>query len=89
MEAAIEVSGLRELFRQTVAVNAISFVVSPGRVIGTVGPGGARRHTEVGAAEIAVRPVAAGSALRGVRRGESRSNRPVRGAPGTGAGGGS
>jgi hypothetical protein len=34
MEATIEVSGLRKRFRQTVALDRISFAVSPGQVTG-------------------------------------------------------
>ncbi|MFD0662238.1 hypothetical protein [Thermocatellispora tengchongensis] len=41
MEATIEVTGLRKRFGQVTALDGMSFTVTPGRVTGLVGPGGA------------------------------------------------
>jgi ABC-2 type transport system ATP-binding protein len=45
MEATIEVRGLRKRFGRTVALDGLSFTVSPGRVTGFVGPNGAGKST--------------------------------------------
>src|SRR3954463_9326896 len=45
MEPSIEVSGLRKRFRNTVAVDGLSFTVRPGEVTGFVGPNGAGKST--------------------------------------------
>ncbi len=45
MEATIEVTGLRKRFGQTVALNGLSFTVTPGNVSGFVGPNGAGKTT--------------------------------------------
>jgi ABC-2 type transport system ATP-binding protein len=45
MEATIEVSGLRKRFGQTMALDGLSFTVSPGQVTGFVGPNGAGKST--------------------------------------------
>ncbi len=45
MEAAIEVSGLRKRFGRTVALDGLSFTVTPGQVTGFVGPNGAGKST--------------------------------------------
>src|SRR6266536_4735403 len=45
MEATIEVTGLRKRFGQTVALNGLSFTVTPGNVTGFVGPNGAGKPT--------------------------------------------
>jgi len=45
MEATIEVTGLRKRFGQTVALDGLSFTVTPGTVTGFVGPNGAGKTT--------------------------------------------
>lgn len=45
MEATIEVAGLRKRFGQTMALDGMSFTVSPGQVTGFVGPNGAGKST--------------------------------------------
>jgi ABC-2 type transport system ATP-binding protein len=45
MEATIEVSGLRKRFGPTLALDGMTFTVSPGRVTGFVGPNGAGKST--------------------------------------------
>ena len=45
MEASIEVSGLRKRFGRTMALDGMSFTVSPGQVTGFVGPNGAGKST--------------------------------------------
>ena len=45
MEATIEVSGLRKWFGPAVALDGLSFRVSPGQVTGFVGPNGAGKST--------------------------------------------
>ncbi|GAA5006504.1 ATP-binding cassette domain-containing protein [Actinopolymorpha pittospori] len=45
MEASIEVSGLRKRFGRTMALDGMSFMVSPGQVTGFVGPNGAGKST--------------------------------------------
>jgi len=45
MEATIEVSGLKKRFGSTMALDGMSFTVSPGQVTGFVGPNGAGKST--------------------------------------------
>jgi ABC-2 type transport system ATP-binding protein len=45
MEATIEVTGLRKRFGSTVALDGLSFTVTPGNVTGFVGPNGAGKST--------------------------------------------
>jgi ABC-2 type transport system ATP-binding protein len=45
MEATIEARGLRKRYGSTVAVDGLSFTVSPGQVTGFVGPNGAGKST--------------------------------------------
>lgn len=45
MESTLEVSGLRKRFGQTVALDGMSFTVTPGHVTGFVGPNGAGKST--------------------------------------------
>src|SRR6266700_2409573 len=45
MEATIEVAGLRKRFGQTMALDGLSFTVTPGQVTGFVGPNGAGKST--------------------------------------------
>jgi ABC-2 type transport system ATP-binding protein len=45
MDATIEVTGLRKRFGQTVALDGLSFSVTPGQVTGFVGPNGAGKTT--------------------------------------------
>ena len=45
MEAAIEVSGLRKRFGDTVALDGMTFSVMPGQVTGFIGPNGAGKST--------------------------------------------
>ena len=45
MEATIEVNGLRKRFGPTLALDGLSFAVSPGQVTGFVGPNGAGKST--------------------------------------------
>jgi ABC-2 type transport system ATP-binding protein len=45
MDATIEVTGLRKRFGQTVALDGLSFIVTPGQVTGFVGPNGAGKTT--------------------------------------------
>jgi ABC-2 type transport system ATP-binding protein len=44
-EATIEVAGLRKRFGRTLALDGITFTVSPGRVTGFIGPNGAGKST--------------------------------------------
>src|SRR5207245_8672828 len=45
MEATIEVTGLRKRFGSTLALDGVTFAVSPGQVTGFVGPNGAGKST--------------------------------------------
>jgi ABC-2 type transport system ATP-binding protein len=45
MESTIEVAGLRKRFGPTLALDGMTFTVSPGRVTGFVGPNGAGKST--------------------------------------------
>nr|BFE79097.1 hypothetical protein GCM10020093_016980 [Planobispora longispora] len=45
MEATIEVAGLRKRFGRVLALDGMSFTVTPGRVTGFVGPNGAGKST--------------------------------------------
>src|SRR6266566_5640 len=45
MDATIEVTGLSKRFGQTVALDQLSFIVTPGHVTGFVGPNGAGKST--------------------------------------------
>ena len=45
MEATIDVSGLRKRFGSTVALDGMTFTVTPGQVTGFVGPNGAGKST--------------------------------------------
>jgi ABC-2 type transport system ATP-binding protein len=45
MEATIEVAGLRKRFGSTLALDGMSFTVTPGQVTGFVGPNGAGKST--------------------------------------------
>jgi ABC-2 type transport system ATP-binding protein len=45
VEANIEVAGLRKRFGQTLALDGLSFTVTPGQVTGFVGPNGAGKST--------------------------------------------
>jgi ABC-2 type transport system ATP-binding protein len=45
MEATIEINGLRKRFGPTMALDGMSFTVSPGQVTGFVGPNGAGKST--------------------------------------------
>jgi ABC-2 type transport system ATP-binding protein len=45
MEATIEVAGLRKRFGPTVALDGMSFTVTPGQVTGFIGPNGAGKST--------------------------------------------
>jgi ABC-2 type transport system ATP-binding protein len=45
MEATIEVSGLRKRYGPTVALDGMTFTVTPGKVTGFVGPNGAGKST--------------------------------------------
>jgi ABC-2 type transport system ATP-binding protein len=45
MEATIEVTGLRKRFGSTLALDGLSFTVTPGNVTGFVGPNGAGKST--------------------------------------------
>jgi len=45
MEAAIEVTGLCKRFGSTVALDGMSFTVTPGEITGFVGPNGAGKTT--------------------------------------------
>src|SRR6266542_3901988 len=47
MHATIEVSGLRKRFGPTLALDGMSFAVTPGRVTGFVGPNGAGKSTTI------------------------------------------
>src|SRR5258708_1777657 len=45
METTIEVAGLRKRFGATVALDGMTFTVSPGQVTGFIGPNGAGKST--------------------------------------------
>ena len=45
MEATIEVTGLRKRFGPALALDGMTFTVSPGQVTGFVGPNGAGKST--------------------------------------------
>ena len=45
MEVGIEVTGLRKRFGHTLALDGLSFTVTPGNVTGFVGPNGAGKST--------------------------------------------
>ena len=65
-EATIEVSGLRKRFGQTLALDGLSFTVSPGTVTGFVGPNGAGKSTTMRVI-LGLDSVEAGTALIGGR----------------------
>jgi ABC-2 type transport system ATP-binding protein len=66
MEATIEVTGLRKRFGQTVALDGMSFTVTPGQVTGFVGPNGAGKSTTMRVI-LGLDAVDAGTALVGGR----------------------
>jgi ABC-type polysaccharide/polyol phosphate transport system ATPase subunit len=45
METTIEVAGLRKRFGRTLALDGMTFTVSPGQVTGFIGPNGAGKST--------------------------------------------
>src|SRR5487761_2110405 len=45
MSALIEARGLRKRYRNTIALDGISFKVEPGRIVGLIGPNGAGKTT--------------------------------------------
>ena len=45
METTIEVAGLRKRFGSTLALDGMTFTVSPGQVTGFIGPNGAGKST--------------------------------------------
>src|SRR5260221_12626445 len=45
METTIEVAGLRKRFGPTLALDGMTFTVSPGQVTGFIGPNGAGKST--------------------------------------------
>src|SRR5258707_15729668 len=45
METTIEVAGLRKRFGPTVALDGMTFTVSPGQITGFIGPNGAGKST--------------------------------------------
>ena len=45
MNATIEIDGLRKRFGTTMALDGMSFTVTPGQVTGFVGPNGAGKST--------------------------------------------
>jgi ABC-2 type transport system ATP-binding protein len=65
-EATIEVSGLRKRFGQTLALDGLSFTVTPGTVTGFVGPNGAGKSTTMRVI-LGLDSVEAGTALIGGR----------------------
>ena len=67
MQATIEVSDLHKRFGQAVALDGLSFTVSPGSVTGFVGPNGAGKSTTMRAI-LGLDAVDQGSALIGGRR---------------------
>jgi ABC-2 type transport system ATP-binding protein len=64
MEATIEVKGLRKRFGQAVALDGLSFTVTPGNVTGFVGPNGAGKSTTMRVI-LGLDAIDAGSALIG------------------------
>lgn len=52
----LEVSGLTKTFKETVAVNDLSFTVAEGEVLGFLGPNGAGKSTTVGVVLGLIRP---------------------------------
>ncbi|ONI80699.1 multidrug ABC transporter ATP-binding protein [Saccharothrix sp. ALI-22-I] len=66
MEATIEVTGLRKRFGPTVALDGMTFTVTPGKVTGFVGPNGAGKSTTMRAI-LGLDSVDAGHALVGGR----------------------
>ena len=45
METTIEVAGLRKRFGRTLALDGMTFTVSPGHITGFIGPNGAGKST--------------------------------------------
>jgi len=45
METTIEVAGLRKRFGPTLALDGMTFTVSPGQITGFIGPNGAGKST--------------------------------------------
>ena len=69
METTIEVAGLRKRFGPTVALDGMTFTVSPGQVTGFIGPNGAGKSTtmrvmELTRAQAGSRPADAGGVER-------------------------
>jgi len=56
MKAVVQVQGLRKVYGDTVAVEAISFEVQPGEIFGMVGPNGAGKTTTIECLEGLRRP---------------------------------
>jgi ABC-2 type transport system ATP-binding protein len=52
METAIEVAGLRRRFGPTLALDGMTFTVSPGQVTGFIGPNGAGKSTPMRVMEL-------------------------------------
>ena len=70
MDATIEVTGLRKRFGPTVALDGVSFTVTPGQVTGFVGPNGAGKSTTMRVI-VGLDAPDAGSALIGGQRYQS------------------
>ena len=70
MDATIEVTGLRKQFGPTVALDGVSFTVTPGQVTGFVGPNGAGKSTTMRVI-VGLDAPDAGSALIGGQRYQS------------------
>ena len=64
--AAIEVSGLRKAYGETVAVDGVSFEVAPGEIFGILGPNGAGKTTTLEMIEGLTRPTPATSIVLGM-----------------------
>ena len=52
METTIEVAGLRKRFGRTLALDGMTFTVSPGQVTGFIGPNGAGKSTTMRVMEL-------------------------------------
>jgi ABC-2 type transport system ATP-binding protein len=72
-EAILSVRQLRKAYRDTVAVDGVSFALAPGEIVGLLGPNGAGKTTTVNMVLGVLQPTAGSITIDGVDLGKRRS----------------